>query len=79
MALVELGETVAERISVTSMGKIMREIRFLYDDGTEEIIKLSRNAYEQARRDALNRRMNMYAVIKEMVDELRESKRISNC
>ena len=75
----ELDETVAERISITSMVRVMPEVRFLYDDGTEEIIKLSRNAYEQAKRDALSRRMNVYAVIKEMADELRESKRMSNC
>ena len=57
----------------------MREVRFLYDDGTEETVKLSQAAYEQAKKDALIRGMNMYAVIKEMADELRESKKVSSC
>lgn len=57
----------------------MREVCFLYDDGTEEIVKLSQDAYEHAKQDALARGINMYAVIKEMADELRKSAQMSRC
>ena len=61
------------------MDKGMPEICFLYDDGTQEIVKLSQDAYDQAKQDAISRGINMYLVIKEMADELRETKKMARC
>jgi hypothetical protein len=52
----------------------MPEICVVRDDGTEETVRLSKDAFKLVQMEALGRGVEVDVVIKEMADDLRKDK-----